>query len=401
MRHSGLCDRGALAVGVSTWDRLERMMDVDESKLYSQLPALLKNCLTLPQLADLVMLILGKTSSYKSCKVVIDSPEALASLLYWVHSGFTDVEKDACRALINISSYKEGCAALLSSSLEDIYQNVAGKRLRVAADTFALLTDAPVNMAELLCCLLNNLTRSAECAAQVADALLEDDSLCAKFLASADEKLARLEHMPFLYGNLAQDTRIRKLLLDHNANYFEVFPPLLKEETSSVHHSGIICLIKNCCFEYDKHEWLLGPEVDLLSYLLWPLAGPEEFDMEDTEKLPIGLQYLPIDKTREPKTAVRRMVLEAVYKLCARKLTREILRAKNAYVILREYEKWEEDLELSDMVSVVVNLLIQTEDEIGADFLPGLNIPEEIKTKFENTSCQQESAANEEVQLIS
>jgi hypothetical protein len=35
------------------------------------------------------------------------------------------------------------------------------------------------------------------------------------------------------------------------------------------------------------HGWLLGPKVSLLSYLLLPLAGPEDFDEEDTQKLPV------------------------------------------------------------------------------------------------------------------
>lgn len=60
----------------------------------------------------------------------------------------------------------------------------------------------------------------------------------------------------------------------------------------------------------DIHEWLLSSEVELLSKLLLPLAGPEEFDDEDNEKLPLDLQYLPDDKTREPEPEIRKMLLE-------------------------------------------------------------------------------------------
>lgn len=55
---------------------------------------------------------------------------------------------------------------------------------------------------------------------------------------------------------------------------------------------------------------LLSPEIDLLSRLLLPLAGPEEFDFEDNEKLPDDLQYLPPTKDREEDADIRIMILE-------------------------------------------------------------------------------------------
>lgn len=32
------------------------------------------------------------------------------------------------------------------------------------------------------------------------------------------------------------------------------------------------------------HEWLLGPDVDILPFLLLPLAGPEEFSEEEMDR---------------------------------------------------------------------------------------------------------------------
>jgi hypothetical protein len=56
----------------------------------------------------------------------------------------------------------------------------------------------------------------------------------------------------------------------------------------------------------------LSDAVDLLPKLLLPLAGPEEFDEEDNDKLPIDLQYLGEDKTREQDPDIRKMLLEAL-----------------------------------------------------------------------------------------
>ena len=66
----------------------------------------------------------------------------------------------------------------------------------------------------------------------------------------------------------------------------------------------------------DFHEWLLGEEADLLPRILLPLAGPEEYEEDEMERLPPDLQYLPDTKQREADPEVRRMLVQAVYKVC-------------------------------------------------------------------------------------
>jgi len=66
------------------------------------------------------------------------------------------------------------------------------------------------------------------------------------------------------------------------------------------------------CIYLEKHEWLLSEDLDLLPRLLLPLAGPEQFDEEDNEKLPLDLQYLPDDKEREPDSDLRLALLQAL-----------------------------------------------------------------------------------------
>jgi len=46
--------------------------------------------------------------------------------------------------------------------------------------------------------------------------------------------------------------------------------------------------------------------------LLLPLAGPEEFDADDMDKLPDDLQYLPPDKEREEDPDIRIMLIETL-----------------------------------------------------------------------------------------
>jgi hypothetical protein len=57
---------------------------------------------------------------------------------------------------------------------------------------------------------------------------------------------------------------------------------------------------------------LFEPEIDLLSRLLLPLAGPEEFDADEMDKLPEDLQYLSPDKEREEDADIRIMLIETL-----------------------------------------------------------------------------------------
>jgi len=60
----------------------------------------------------------------------------------------------------------------------------------------------------------------------------------------------------------------------------------------------------------------LSEEVDLLPSLLLPLAGPEHFGEQEMERFPVDLQFLPDDKQREPDPDIRRMLIEALMKVC-------------------------------------------------------------------------------------
>lgn len=77
-----------------------------------------------------------------------------------------------------------------------------------------------------------------------------------------------------------------------------------------------MCRTKTSLFP-DHHKWLLSEEVDILPSLLLPLAGPEQFEEEEMEKLPEDLQYLSDDKERDPDPDIRKMLLEALMKVMA------------------------------------------------------------------------------------
>lgn len=56
------------------------------------------------------------------------------------------------------------------------------------------------------------------------------------------------------------------------------------------------------------------------------------------------------------------MLLEALAQLCATKRGREILKAQNTYIILREYHKWEQNKNALLSCENVVDILIRYRD---------------------------------------
>lgn len=78
-----------------------------------------------------------------------------------------------------------------------------------------------------------------------------------------------------------------------------------------------------------------APGVGVLPYILLPLAGPEEFDLEDQEKLHEALQFLPPTKTREPDQTLRLTHVESLLLLCHTRWGRDFLRDNGVYEIIR------------------------------------------------------------------
>lgn len=77
------------------------------------------------------------------------------------------------------------------------------------------------------------------------------------------------------------------------------------ENYDEIRQHGTFGILKNCTFDVENHEWLLSPSINLLPHLLLPLAGPEEFEQEDIDKLPSELQYLPALKQRNSNPEFR------------------------------------------------------------------------------------------------
>ncbi|PPQ70659.1 hypothetical protein CVT24_000667 [Panaeolus cyanescens] len=144
------------------------------------------------------------------------------------------------------------------------------------------------------------------------------------------------------------------------------------EHPDPIRRAGVASSIKNCCFHAAGHKAILTPEseqaavppstvtaagIDALPYILLPLAGPEEFDLDDQEKLLEPLQFLPPTKNREPNAATRLMLVEILLLLCHTRWGRDYLRQHGVYEIIRTAHENEKVEKISEHMERLVRLI--------------------------------------------
>lgn len=326
----------------------------------------------------------GLTGTAEGRELLLKSPKVLTQLIVMIQDNDTTVSKAAVQALINLTADEAGAnACLLISENQPKDEKYSSNLVQVCV---RFIMDKENALADQCCMILNNMTRLLHLMDRVVTLVEKSnytwEDIVAVFTVTRYNKAgASLHYLAYVINNISRSPRVQSCLMDKDRTIIQRLLPFMDYKDNLVKR-GIIGTIKNCCFDTQRHEWLLSPEVDILSYLLQPLAGPEEFDDEDNDKLPVCLQYLPETKERDPDPEIRLMLLETLYQLCATRGGREILREKNAYVILREYHKWEQDKALLLACENIVDVLIRTEEEIGLDNLKEVVVPSEYTEEF-------------------
>jgi len=160
------------------------------------------------------------------------------------------------------------------------------------------------------------------------------------------------------------------------------------EHKDSIRRGGISSLIKNCAFYTPGHQAILTPEsdtvtvppsdrrapgIDALQYILLPLAGPEEFDLDTQEQLPEALQFLPPTKNREANGPFRLTHVETLLLLGTTRWGRDYLRTHGVYEVLRALHEQETNDAVSEHVERLVNLIQRPE---GPETVQDLQVEE-------------------------
>ncbi|XP_018311523.1 protein HGH1 homolog isoform X1 [Mycetomoellerius zeteki] len=338
--------------------------------------------------------VLRVTATTDGRELLLKLPEMLIKLVTFVQDSCAAISKCAAQILVNITGDESGTNAMLIIS-ESSYSTEINKSDLVTQEPnqnlikvcLRAIMDKSSIIADLCCMILSNMTRPFHLIDRTITLIEQsgyswDEILSVFTTKQYNTKGDKLHYLGPVFSNLTRSPRIRRYLMDRHRYVIQRILPFTEYSDSLIRRGGIVGTLKNCTFDTENHVWLLSPEVDLLSYLLLPLAGPEEFDDEDMSKLPINLQYLPETKIRETDPDIRLMLLEALNQFCATKVAREMLRKANTYLILRELHKWEKDKNCLLACENVVDILIKTEKEIGLDNLKEVEVPSAYTEMF-------------------
>jgi hypothetical protein len=195
------------------------------------------------------------------------------------------------------------------------------------------------------------------------------DQLLDLFVKGADgtyNKAADFDYLSYLFADLAKHEEGRSYFLTKQ-EYDGVIPltklVVFTEHKSDVRRKGVASTIKNVAFEIDSHSDLMAEdEINILPYLLLPIAGNEEYDEEDTLLMLPDLQLLPPDKKRDSDPTIIQTHVETLMLLTTTRHGRDILREIKVYPIIRETHLQIEDEGVREACERLVQVLMRDEE---------------------------------------
>ena len=170
------------------------------------------------------------------------------------------------------------------------------------------------------------------------------------------------QHFAAILMNITQVEQGRRFLLrlhytttqEDGTSHFQSLLPQIKS-ANPIRRQGTAGTMRNICLDQDSTYWLLH-QVEITRFLLYPLAGPEELEVEEKTGLHPDLWLEGPDKKREIDQTTRLYLVEAILLLCsANRKAREKLRLDRVYIIL----KWADMVEESEQVSECINECVQ------------------------------------------
>lgn len=327
--------------------------------------------------------LIGVSGTEEGVKVITGNENIVKSVIDCTDDKVDEVTKNALLLLINVTAYAHGARDLLKLKPD--------ARKSVLDIFVGYLLDPQKSHADAACMILSNITRVEENVERCVDLLLPhlNDLLNVFTNTGFNKKGENLDYIAPMLSNLSCSPRVRRWLTEENPHVPLIkLLPFCHYNGSVIRRGGAIGTVRNITFDIQYHKFLLSPDLDLLTYLLNPLMGGEDYPDEEMDKLPIALQYLPREKQREEDIDIRKMILETLNKLCSKRESREILRDNGVYYIMREYHKWEKDPTVRLACENVVDILIQKEEEVGAEDLSAVEVPDDMVEKFEKMDAE-------------
>jgi hypothetical protein len=219
------------------------------------------------------------------------------------------------------------------------------------------------------------------------------DQLFDYFVKGADGSLnkhANFDYLSYLLADMSKHKAGREHFLGKR-EYDGVVPisklMVFTEHSSHVRRRGVANTIKNVAFEVEKHPLLLAddteevdsvPGVNVLPYILLPLAGSEEYTEEESANMLPDLQLLPPDKVRESDPEILVTHLETLLLLTSTSEGRQRLREVSVYPIVREVHLHVANEEVREACDRLVQILMRDEGEDTTDAIDSERVIEEV-----------------------
>ncbi|KIX02530.1 uncharacterized protein Z518_08471 [Rhinocladiella mackenziei CBS 650.93] len=289
---------------------------------------------------------------------------------------YPPIAKNALTILINVSHDAEILEDLASDDafIETLLTKITNPKERAADDIAMLLSNlAKSDLMEKLIKLKRTVPSTT-----VSTSPYALDQLFDCFVKGADGNLnqhADFDYLAYLLADMSKYKSGRNHLLSKR-EYDGVVPisklTVFTEHKSPVRRRGVASTIKNVAFEVDKHPLLWQdetesvddtPGVNLLPYILLPLAGAEEFSEEESANMLPDLQLLPSDKARDSDNEILVTHLETLLLLSTTREGRDKLRNVQVYPLVRETHLHVEDENVKEACDRLVQVIMREEEE--------------------------------------
>ncbi|KAL7955656.1 hypothetical protein V8C34DRAFT_290950 [Trichoderma compactum] len=181
----------------------------------------------------------------------------------------------------------------------------------------------------------------------------------------AYNKKADFDYLAYVFADLAKHAEIRQYFLAEQT-YDSVIPltklKVFTEHKSDIRRKGVANTIKNAAFEIPAHPSFLSESgIDILPYILLPITGNEEYDVDDSMDMLPDLQLLPPDKKRDPDAANIQTHVETLTLLTSTLDGRELMRKVKVYPIIRETHMRVNDEGVQEACDRLVQVLMRDE----------------------------------------
>ncbi|EEB06942.2 eukaryotic protein [Schizosaccharomyces japonicus yFS275] len=279
---------------------------------------------------------------------------------------------------------KPQIASQAATALVNVSQNHEVRRYLIDAEfvqtVLGIITNPEHGLADLCCMLLCNLTKEDDIVnmfdmkVPLREYSLSSnaiDQLMDCFVKGSNHGINQYANYDFLanvFADLTRFERGRKYFTEAQA-YDDVIPiskvVVFTDHASVLRRTGVAATIKNVCFDTTFHASLMDEDgINVLPYLLLPLAGPEELSDEDMDGMFDELQLLPDDKKREPDLFVMKTHVESLILLTATREGREHMRLRKVYPIIRELHLAVEDEDIRALCDQLVQMLVRDEEPV-------------------------------------